>query len=166
MVNEKAQELKTIIEPVALALGFDLVRISFGGGERPIMQVMAERPDGSMTLEDCALLSREMSVVLDVENPVPGGYMLEVSSPGIDRPLTRLKDFERFKGFEAKLELYEPVNGRRCWSGILAGVENDQVALSDHDEKRLFGFSEIRKAKLLLTDALLAQNAAGPEERQ
>ncbi len=164
MSNEKTEELQAIIEPVADAMGFEVVRISFGGGGRPILQIMAERPDGTMTVEDCTRLSRELSVVLDVENPVPGEYMLEVSSPGIDRPLTRLKDFERYAGFDAKLELYEPVNGQRRWRGVLAGVENDQVALADQNEKHLFGFSEIRKAKLLLTDALLAHQGAGPKE--
>lgn len=165
MSNVKTEELQAIIEPVADAMGFEIVRISFGGGGRPILQIMAERPDGTMTVEDCARLSRELSVVLDVENPVPGEYMLEVSSPGIDRPLTRLKDFERYAGFDAKLELYEPVNGQRRWRGVLAGVENDRVALADEDEKHLFGFSEIRKAKLLLTDALLAHQGAGPKEK-
>ena len=161
----KTEELQAIIEPVADAMGFEIVRISFGGGGRPILQIMAERPDGTMTVADCTRLSRELSVVLDVENPVPGEYMLEVSSPGIDRPLTRLKDFERYAGFDAKLELYEPVNGQRRWRGVLAGVENDQVALADQNEKHLFGFSEIRKAKLLLTDALLAHQGAGPKEK-
>ena len=165
MSNVKTEELQAIIEPVAEAMGFEIVRISFGGGGRPILQIMAERPDGTMTVEDCTRLSRELSVVLDVENPVPGEYMLEVSSPGIDRPLTRLKDFERYVGFDAKLELYEPVNGQRRWRGVLAGVENDQIALADQNEKHLFGFSEIRKAKLLLTDALLAHQGAGPEEK-
>lgn len=166
MPNVKTEELQAIIEPVADAMGFEIVRISFGGGRRPILQIMAERPDGTMTVEDCTRLSREVSVVLDVENPVPGEYMLEVSSPGIDRPLTRLKDFERYVGFDAKLELYEPVNGQRRWRGVLAGVENDRVALADQNEKYLFGFSEIRKAKLLMTDALLAHQGAGPEEKE
>ena len=165
MPNVKTEELQAIIEPVADAMGFEIVRISFGGGRRPILQIMAERPDGTMTVKDCTRLSRELSVVLDVENPVPGEYMLEVSSPGIDRPLTRLKDFERYTGFEAKLELYEPVNGQRRWRGVLAGVENDRVALADQNEKYLFGFSEIRKAKLLMTDALLAHQGAGPKEK-
>lgn len=165
MSNVKTEELQAIIEPVADAMGFEIVRISFGGGRRPILQIMAERPDGTMTVEDCTRLSREVSVVLDVENPVPGEYMLEVSSPGIDRPLTRLKDFERYVGFDAKLELYEPVNGQRRWRGVLAGVENDQIVLADQNEKYLFGFSEIRKAKLLLTDALLAHQGAGSEEK-
>ncbi len=164
MSNVKTEELQAIIEPVAEAMGFEIVRISFGGGGRPILQIMAERPDGTMTVEDCTRLSRELSVVLDVENPVPGEYMLEVSSPGIDRPLTRLKDFERYAGFDAKLELYEPVNGQRRWRGVLAGVENDQIALADQNERHWFGFSEIRKAKLLLTDALLAHHEAGPKE--
>ena len=166
MLDAKTKELEAIIEPVADAMGFEIVRVSFGGGGRPILQVMAERPDGTMTIEDCARLSRDLSAVLDVENPVPGEYMLEVSSPGIDRPLTRLKDYERYTGFDAKLELYEPVNGRRRWRGVLAGIENDQIALADQNEKHLFGFSEIRKAKLILTGTLLAQQGAGPEERQ
>ena len=165
MSSVKTEELQAIIEPIADAMGFEIVRISVGGSGRPILQIMAERPDGTMTVEDCTRLSRELSLVLDVENPVPGEYMLEVSSPGIDRPLTRLKDFENYAGFEVKLELYEPVNGQRRWRGVLAGVENDQVALADQNEKHLFGFSEIRKAKLLLTDALLAHQGAGREEK-
>lgn len=157
-VSDKA--LGEIVEPVASSMGFEVVRVAYGGSDRPVLQVMAERPDGTMTVEDCAMLSRELSVVLDVENPVSGRYELEVSSPGIDRPLTRLKDFERFVGFDAKLELYEPVEGQRRWRGVLGGVENGQIALAENDEKHLFDFSQIRKAKLLLTDALLAHYGA------
>lgn len=152
-----SEDIRVIIEPVTRALGFDLVRVSFGGGDRQVLQVMAERPDGTMSVGDCTRLSRELSAVLDVENPVPGEYVLEVSSPGIDRPLTRFKDFERYKGYAVKLELLDPIDGQRRWRGLLTGAGDELITLKLDDGERTFPFRDIRKAKLLMTDALLAE---------
>src|SRR6056297_3500273 len=112
-----------IIEPAAEAMGYELVRVHLSGGRRPVLQVMVERADRApMNVDDCAEVSRAVSAVLDVEDPVPGEYVLEVSSPGIDRPLTRLADFERFAGFEAKVETEAPIEGRKRFRGRLEGV--------------------------------------------
>lgn len=156
MAESKAAELESIIEPVVRGMGFELVRVAYGGGQRPVLQVMAERPDGSMSIDDCAKLSQELSVILDIENPLPGEYVLEVSSPGIDRPLTRLKDFERFAGYDAKVELRAPIAGRRRWRGVLGGVEKGRIVLDEEGEKHIFDFAEIRRAKLIMTDSLLS----------
>ena len=109
-----------IIDPCVEAMGYEVVRVQVSGTQRRVLQVMAERSDRkAMTVDDCADLSRAISAVLDVEDPMPGEYVLEVSSPGIDRPLTRLADFERFRGFEARVELHAPVDGRRRFKGRL-----------------------------------------------
>ena len=158
-MTDKLHQIEELVTPAAEALGFEIVRVSIGGGGRVKLQIMAERADGSMTVDDCAALSREVSAVLDVEDPISGEYMLEVSSPGIDRPLTRLKDFERFAGFEAKLERREAIEGRRRFRGRLEGVESGSVVLRMEDETVAIPFEEIDKAKLVLTDELLA--AAG-----
>ena len=152
-----------LIAPPLEAMGFDLVRVRFGGGRRPVLQIMAERPDGTMTVEDCAEVSRAVSAVLDIEDPIPGEYLLEVSSPGIDRPLTRLADFERFKGFDAKVELSLPLNGRKRFRGRLDGLEGeDDVRLEDADAGAvLLPYHAIADAKLLLTDELIAASLKG-----
>lgn len=154
-------KIAAIIEPTLEALGFELVRVAYGGGDRAVLQIMAERPDGSMSVDDCARISRELSVLLDVEDPIETAYTLEVSSPGVDRPLTRLKDFERWAGFDAKVELLEAVDGRRRFRGRLAGTDGDRVRLSlDGGEEIGFAFDTIAKAKLVMTDELLAAAAA------
>ena len=153
-----------MIEPTVAALGFELVRVTFGGSRRPTLQVMAERPDGTMSVDDCASLSRELSALLDVEDPIAGEYMLEVSSPGIDRPLTRLKDFDRWAGFQARLELDASIDGRRRFKGTLRGVEGDSVRLDVDDATLALPFDRIAKAKLVMTDALLAHAAAADDE--
>jgi ribosome maturation factor RimP len=152
-----------LIAPPLEAMGFDLVRVRFGGGRRPVLQIMAERPDGTMTVEDCAEVSRAVSAVLDVEDPIPGEYLLEVSSPGIDRPLTRLADFERFKGFEAKVELALPMDGRKRFRGRLDGLTADEeVRLADTEGGNvLLPFHAIADAKLVLTDELIAASLKG-----
>lgn len=156
--------LKLLIEPTITDLGFELVRVSYGGGRRPTLQIMAERPDGTMLVEDCAILSRQLSVLLDAEDPISGEYMLEVSSPGIDRPLTRLKDFERWIGFDAKVELHMQQDGRRRFRGQIKRVAGDQISLvvDDGDEVEVH-FSDVAKAKLILTDALIAAVNPGAE---
>ena len=148
--------VREAIEPSLVAMGFDLVRVRLTGGQRPVLQVMAERPDGSMTVDDCAEVSRAVSAILDVEDPITGAYTLEVSSPGIDRPLVRLNDFERFKGFEARIDLNEPVDGRKRLKGRLIGVTGETVHLVTETGEMDLPFAAIATAKLLLTDELIA----------
>jgi ribosome maturation factor RimP len=155
-VSDAATNIAEIIEPTVSALGFELIRVTYGGGRKPTLQIMAERPDGTMGVEDCATLSREISLILDVEDPLPGEYLLEVSSPGIDRPLTRPKDFERWLGFEAKVELGSQLDGRRRFRGRLIAFDGETVKIDTEDEGEVeLAFGEIAKAKLLLTDELL-----------
>jgi len=153
----KAAEIDRLIAPSLEAMGYEIVRVMISGNQRVVLQIMAERSsDGGMNVEDCANVSRAVAAILDVEDPLSGAYTLEVSSPGIDRPLTRLADFERFAGFEAKIEVLVPVDGRRRFSGRLAGLDDGDVLLhGDEGEVRL-AFAEIAKAKLKLTDELIA----------
>ena len=124
-----ARPIADLIEPAVEALGFRLIRVILGGGAGRRLQVMAERADGSMSLEDCALLSRSLSDLLDREDPIQGSYALEVSSPGIRRPLSRLEDFDRWSGHVARIELNSPVEGRKRFRGRLTGVERECVAI-------------------------------------
>ena len=156
------QRLAAIVQPTIEGMGFELVRLRLMGGRRPTLQVMAERPDGTMEVDDCALLSRQISAVLDVEDPIEREYTLEVSSPGIDRPLTRLKDFERWEGYEARLETAELIDGRKRFKGVLAGAEGDEV-LIELDDPAIEGpvglkFEWLSDAKLVLTDELIAES--------
>jgi ribosome maturation factor RimP len=155
--------LLELLDPVAEAAGYEIVRLRLMGGEHARrLQVMAERPsDGEMNVEDCAKLSRALSEVLDAADPISGEYTLEVSSPGVDRPLTRLKDFETYQGYEARLELDRLAEGRKRFKGLLAGVDGDQVAidLEGEDETALIPFSWISEAKLVLTDELMKRGA-------
>jgi len=155
-VNEPADKITALIAPTVEALGFELVRVTYGGGRKPTLQIMAERPDGSMGVDDCALISREVSALLDVEDPLPGEYLLEVSSPGIDRPLTRRKDFERWMGFDSKVELTEQIDGRRRFRGKLVSLEGDVLTLDTEDEGVVtLDYAQVGKAKLVLNDELL-----------
>ena len=149
-----------IVTPTIEGLGFELVRLRLMGGRRPTLQIMAERPEGGIEVEDCARISRAVSAVLDVEDPISGEYVLEVSSPGIDRPLTRLKDFERYAGYEAKLETTEMIDGRRRFKGVLAGVEDGEVLIEVAEGTIGLAFDLISDAKLVLTDALIAESLA------
>jgi ribosome maturation factor RimP len=155
--------LLELLDPVAEAAGYEIVRLRLMGGEHARrLQVMAERPsDGEMNVEDCAKLSRALSEVLDAADPISGEYTLEVSSPGVDRPLTRLKDFETYEGYEARVELDRLAEGRKRFKGLLAGVDGDQVAidLEGEDETALIPFSWISEAKLVLTDELMKRGA-------
>ena len=128
------RRLAAIVTPTIEGLGFELVRLRLMSGRRMMLQIMAERPEGGIEVEDCARISRAVSAVLDVEDPISGEYVLEVSSPGIDRPLTRLKDFERWAGYEAKLETAELIDGRRRFKGVLAGRRGRRGA--DRDRRR------------------------------
>jgi ribosome maturation factor RimP len=156
-------ELTRLIEPEAKALGLDLVRIAmFGGKSDPTLQVMAERPDTrQLDIADCEALSRRISEVLDVADPIEEAYRLEVSSPGIDRPLTRLQDFADWAGFDARIRLAEEINGRKQLDGRLNGIAEGtiEVTLAKSGEPFIFPFSSIASAKLLLTDALIKATA-------
>ncbi len=150
--------IERLIGPSLEGMGFRLVRVSYGGGGRPVLQIMAEPADGSpMSVEHCAEISRVVSAILDVEDPIPSAYMLEVTSPGIDRPLVSRDDYRRFAGFEAKLELNRAVDGRKRFRGKIEAVDaEDHVPVTEEAGRFLLPFSDIIKAKLMLTDELLA----------
>lgn len=154
-----AERLRAAISPVVAGMGFRLVRVRFVTGGRPRVQVMAERADGSMTVEDCASLSQALSAVLDVEDPIHGEYTLEVSSPGIDRPLTSLEDFARFAGRAARAELKGLKDGRRRFRGVLRGIEGQDVLIEEEGGAIVrLPFPAIEEAKLVLTDELVAES--------
>jgi ribosome maturation factor RimP len=156
-----AHALETFLEPLVEAQGFDLVRVlaMSGTGRRLTIQVMAERPEGGMSVEDCARLSRVLSDALDAADPVKGEYVLEVSSPGIDRPLTRPRDFERFAGEEIRVETSNPVAGRRRFKGRLLGLEDDEVTIACDDGEFRLSLANVAKAKLVMNEALLKKGA-------
>lgn len=159
---DPTEKIAALITPSLESLGYEIVRVSFTGGERQILQIMAEREDGTMTIQGCTEISRTVSALLDVEDPITEAYELEVSSPGIDRPLTRQKDFERWAGYEVKIELAEAVNGQRRYRGKLLGIEDDIISLlGDASEKFKLPFVDVRKAKLVLTDELIAASERG-----
>ncbi|HYN45695.1 MAG TPA: ribosome maturation protein RimP [Allosphingosinicella sp.] len=155
-------ELTRLIEPEAKAEGLMLVRVKMiGGASDPTLQVMAERPDTrQLTLDDCARLSRRLSDLFDEKDPIEEAYRLEVSSPGIDRPLTRLTDYDDWKGHEARIHLVEPMDGRKQLSGDLIGVDGDQVRIDvDGLGPTAIPFAAVRNAKLLMTDRLIQATA-------
>ncbi len=152
------RRLLELLDPVAEAAGYEIVRLRLMGGEEARrLQIMAETPEGEMVVEDCARLSRAISEVMDAADPIAGEYTLEVSSPGVDRPLTRLKDFENYDGFEARIELDRVAEGRKRFRGVLAGVEGDAIGidLEGEDSTAMIPFEWIVDAKLILTDALM-----------
>ncbi|MEE8294324.1 MAG: ribosome maturation factor RimP [Sphingomonadales bacterium] len=161
MPSPLEDKLARLLEPAIEGLGFELVRISVQGTGKPTIQVMAERPDRTMVVEDCAKLSREISTVMEVEDPISSEYVLEVSSPGIDRPLTRLKDFEDFKGFDARVTTRDLVDGQRRFKGKLLGVSGEIITLKTQEGEKELEFKSIEKAKLVLTDALVAASLKG-----
>lgn len=154
-----AARVAAIAGPVASDLGFRLVRVKVSGRDGATVQVMAERPSGEMSVDDCAALSRALSPALDVEDPMPGSYNLEVSSPGIDRPLVRRTDFERWAGHEAKLELAVARDGRKRFRGWLAGLAGEAMQIdveTPEGRQRLdIPLEDIAEARLVLTDALV-----------
>jgi len=143
-------------------MGFELVQVRMVGSTRRTLQVMAEPVDRDrrMTVDDCAEISHAISAILDVADPIQGAYALEVSSPGIDRPLARREDFVRFAGFEAKLETDQPIHGRKRFRGVVHGLENDAVVLELEGERVLVPFAAVKKAKLTLSEKLLSSAAA------
>jgi ribosome maturation factor RimP len=157
-------KLLELLDPVAEAAGYEIVRLRLmAGKESRRLQIMAETPDGDMTVEGCALLSRAVSEVMDAADPITGEYTLEVSSPGIDRPLTRLKDFETWEGFEARLELDRLAENRKRFRGELAGVEDGQVGINvegEADTTLYIPFDWIVEAKLVFNDKLMKHGAA------
>lgn len=164
-MSEASTHIRELIEPAVTGLGFELVRVTYGGGRKPTLQIMAERPDGTMSVDDCARLSREVSVILDVEDPLPGEFLLEVSSPGVDRPLTRKKDFERWQGFDTKIELELPIDGRRRFKGKMTSFDGTDITLETDEGVVTLQYSDVSKAKLILTDELLdAVQAAAKED--
>jgi ribosome maturation factor RimP len=168
--NPLEERVVEIIEPVAADLGLALVRVRISGMRRKKLQIMAERlADGGMGIGECENLSRAIGPVLDVADPIPGEYDLEVSSPGIDRPLVRLEDFARFAGHEAKVELARMIEGRRRFRGEIRAVDGDDVVMQiDANEVRL-PFSALAEARLVLTDKLIEEDLkraelAAPED--
>jgi ribosome maturation factor RimP len=150
--------IETLIAPSLEAMGYRLVRVAVTGGRRAVvLQVMAERIDDKpMGVDDCTEVTHTVSALLDVEDPIESAYVLEVSSPGIDRPLVRREDYERFRGHEAKLELSAPIDGRRRFRGKLLGIEADRVRVNLGAEVVELPLASIQRAKLVLTDELLA----------
>jgi ribosome maturation factor RimP len=154
-----------MIEPSLAAMGYRLVRVVITSGRRATLQIMAERSDDApMTVDDCALISRSVSAVLDVADPIAGAYMLEVSSPGIDRPLVRREDYDRFRGFEAKIELTEPIGGRKRFRGRLLGTADGEVRLATEAGETRLPLTAVVRARLVLTADLLAASHPTPAE--
>jgi len=157
-----SERIAAIINPTIEGMGFELVRVQVTGESRPRLQIMAEPIDGrNMDVEDCASLSRAISAVLDVEDPISSAFTLEVSSPGIDRPLTRAKDFDRWKGYEARVEMEHAVSGRKRFSGKLLGLstekpnEGELIKIEVEGEVYELPFEDLDRAKLLLSDDLI-----------
>ena len=145
------------IEPPLAAMGYRLVRVVITSGRRATLQVMAERlDDRPMTVEDCAQISHSVSALLDVADPIDGDYMIEISSPGIDRPLVRAEDYDRFRGHEAKIELSRPRDGRKRFRGRLLGMSGTNVLLATEIGETELPLDAVARAKLVLTDDLLA----------
>jgi len=155
--------IEAMIVPSLQAMGYRVVRVAFTGGRRATLQIMAERIDeAAMTVDDCAEVSHTVSALLDVADPIATAYTLEVSSPGIDRPLVRRDDYERFAGFEAKIEMAQPCEGRKRFRGRLMGVEGDAAKLLVGEETVLLPLADVARAKLVLTDELIA--ATNPQQ--
>jgi len=158
----RAARVAAIAEPVLAELGFRLVRVRISGADGCTVQIMAERPDGSLAIEECETASRALSLVLDANDPIEGAYRLEISSPGIDRPLVRRSDFERYAGHIAKIEMLAPIDGRRRFRGEIVGTQGDCVRLRSGDAAAgdgeiLLPLDDMMEARLVLTDALISE---------
>ncbi|MEJ1967735.1 MAG: hypothetical protein WDN03_03715 [Rhizomicrobium sp.] len=176
--------LEPILEPAVEAAGFRLVRLRLMGGSVKTLQIMAERPDGTMNVEDCARLSRALLDFIEREDPLEGDFELEVSSPGIDRPLTRLTDFARWAGHEARIDLHAPIwsvggagsdsvpasdpsnKGRKRFRGRLLGLDGQDVTIETQNQRFSIPFRQIAEAKLVLTDALIAEDLKARKHAQ
>lgn len=163
------RRIAEIVQPVIEDLGFELVRVRLMTGKESTLQIMAQKPDGSIEVDECATISTAVSAVLDVEDPILDAYTLEVSSPGIDRPLTRLKDFDLWEGNVAKIETTELIDGRRRFKGVLAGIEGDEVLIEIEEgaEAVTIGlkFDWLSDAKLVLTDDLIGEVLRGRKDK-
>lgn len=159
------RRIADLIRPLIEGMGFELVRLRYSGGGKPVLQIMAQRPDGSMDVDACGEISVAISALLDVEDPIIEAYTLEVSSPGIDRPLTRMKDFDDWAGHEARLETEELIDGRRRFRGTLAGTEGDEVLITldrDPDAPTIgLKFDWLAEARLVLSDDLIRESMRG-----
>lgn len=160
-LTDLERRVAALVTPTIEGLGYELVRVLMAGGREGRLQIMAERLDGAaMSVEDCAAISRSVSAVLDVEDPIPHAYELEVSSPGIDRPLTRRKDWTRWAGHVARVELSEAVEGRRRAKGVILGLEGDVARLRlDEGAEIAIPLAAVHRAKLVLTDALIEESS-------
>jgi ribosome maturation factor RimP len=162
--NGVAARVAAIVEPVIEDLGFNLVRVRVTGTNGCTVQIMAERPDGTMSVADCETVSRAISPVLDLEDPIPQAYYLEISSPGIDRPLVRVSDFERWIGYDAKIEMAVPLGGRKRFRGFLRGVENGKLVVELPDVKEglepiaHLPLTDLGEAHLVMTDDLIRES--------
>ncbi len=151
------RRLAEIVQPVIEGMGYELVRLRLMGSNTPTLQIMAERPDGGIEVDDLAEINTAIGAVLDVEDPIAENYTLEVSSPGIDRPLTRLKDFDTWTGYVAKLETHDLIDGRKRFKGALAGTEGDEVLIDIEEGTIGLKFDWLAEAKLVLTDELITE---------
>ncbi|MEX0971421.1 MAG: ribosome maturation factor RimP [Paracoccaceae bacterium] len=152
------RRIAELITPTIEGLGYELVRLRLMGGKSTTLQIMAERPEGGIEIEDCAKISTAVSALLDVEDPIVEEYTLEVSSPGIDRPLTRLKDFETYEGYQVKLATSELIDGRKRFTGVLRGVEDGEILIDIPEGTIGLQFDWLTEAKLVLTDELIAES--------
>ena len=167
----RAARVAAVVEPVLASLGYRLVRVRVTAFAGCTVQIMAERPDGSMNIDDCEVVSRALSPVLDVADPIETAYRLEISSPGIDRPLVRRSDFERYSGHVAHVEMQAPVDGRRRFRGELLGTDGDAVRLrfGDTDQDRndvLLPINDMTEARLVLTDSLIAESLRKEKQKR
>ncbi len=168
----RAARVAALAEPVLAALGYRLVRVRISAFAGCTVQIMAERPDGTMAVEDCETASRALSPVLDVADPIEGAYRLEISSPGIDRPLVRRSDFDRYAGHVAHVEMQAPVDGRRRFRGELAGTDGGSArirrtdAAADANSEILLPIDDMTEAKLVLTDALISESLRKSKHKQ
>ena len=158
------RRIAEIITPVVEDMGYEVVRIRLMTGKESILQVMAQKPDGTIEVDDCGQISTAISAVMDVEDPILDAYTLEVSSPGIDRPLTRLKDFDQWQGFEAKIETEQLIDGRRRFKGELAGTQGDEVLITISEGTIGLKFEWLSDAKLVLTDELIRDVLRGRKD--
>ncbi|MCZ8376748.1 MAG: ribosome maturation factor RimP [Beijerinckiaceae bacterium] len=162
--NGMASRVGRIVEPIIRSLGYRLVRVKISGLNGCTVQIMAERPDGTMGVNDCEIVSRAVAPVLDVEDPISTAYHLEISSPGIDRPLVRISDFSRWIGYDARIEMAVPVDGRKRFRGFIDGVEGEKVAIllpdvpEGADPRHWLEIRDIQEARLVLTDAVIEES--------
>lgn len=149
------KKLAELLNPILEDLGFEMVRVRLSNGNPSTLQIMADRLDGQIGVDELAEINTSVGTILDVEDPIPENYTLEISSPGIDRPLTRKKDFDLFQGFEAKVETTELIDGRRRFRGVLAGVNNDEVLINLEEGTIGLKFTWLSDARLVLSDDLI-----------